>query len=1118
MKRHLVVLVALSVIWMANVCSQTTIGPLLNDYRENVYKTAGGAYGGSGLVGLIELNVGRISASRYRCFFQWTLPDNVLPDGANISQVKLEFDITRSYGPQQAGFVFAPIEGDLTSATQQSLFDETENAPSLGGDTQTNHLEVIYQRPSAFISWVLNQLSENRFTLAIWMPTDYGYDYNHLIRPNTVKLTFWIDPVTVTADQVFEDLTTRVPNSSVGLYEGTSFVQYGVPHQFQFHELSTQTFDAQTSLELNQSTGMQEKYRTWNALPDVVNHKDFLILPGLSRVESQFKSSHNATLQGQLVDGGSSGGVMEFADPWLRDSSDTKGPLNRGTRAVFRQVNPGASNIGLNSDYKGVFLGENPSWLADHSNYSVGAPDPNSINNFTCYFQNWTVSQGSANFQYPANSHTGAVFNSQGTIITALYKAQLGSSISNATASNSQRVMTAFATSGSPDVYMLVYPSVGEIWRNYSFDAGATWWYDTRTSSTSGTSSAPSLAFWRDPECSSPIQSIDDYCHSELYVVYRRQDGNNYNIEFCIPPLDNSIPASTTISSTISTSIDTRPVIARLDEDGYPELWVFWQASSGINYNYATKVNSTWTWQGEQEAFGGNYRNPSISAPDLNAGTPTWYLTYDDGSDVSILAYPTYSVFESVPASVSPTSYASQVSADNRSGEKVHVVWEAYGGEQTPPPGTDRGTSWLGNGAVQKRRVMYQQWNGTSWQTAHEFIGSVSYYRPTISNLDNGHLAWAWDDGTNTYKALSTDAGSTWSVVETVNNTTQPNLTISASQGPIGTTRFVSTSTSGAPYRLSVGAETTRLMDGPKASLIPEQYRRRVVVAKKPPHIVKRIGHSVGGDGPVSPDSSSYVSVELLPITLKMHDGSVVSVDFTPIADSTADEQLIWSSLETVPITLSSAIDSIVLTGEAEAHSPLSLNGRELGISFSIVDADVGTVLRRMGNEQLFTTSAALNLNMRESTGSLTGHRVVLRPIIRGFAGHSSNLLATVVHVHELLDDSTAARSNSMSGVSESAALLPTTFALHQNFPNPFNPTTQIDYDLPVASQVSLVVYDVLGKEVANLVRGYHEAGYHSAIWNAADQASGMYLARFSVVDAEGKTTFMKVNKLILMK
>ncbi len=91
-------------------------------------------------------------------------------------------------------------------------------------------------------------------------------------------------------------------------------------------------------------------------------------------------------------------------------------------------------------------------------------------------------------------------------------------------------------------------------------------------------------------------------------------------------------------------------------------------------------------------------------------------------------------------------------------------------------------------------------------------------------------------------------------------------------------------------------------------------------------------------------------------------------------------------------------------------------------------------------------------------------------------------------------------------------------FSLLQNYPNPFNPSTQIEFDLPEAGRVSLVVYDILGRQIAELVRGYREAGTHSATWTAADEASGVYFARFTVTDLAGNVKYSKVNKLVLMR
>jgi len=91
-------------------------------------------------------------------------------------------------------------------------------------------------------------------------------------------------------------------------------------------------------------------------------------------------------------------------------------------------------------------------------------------------------------------------------------------------------------------------------------------------------------------------------------------------------------------------------------------------------------------------------------------------------------------------------------------------------------------------------------------------------------------------------------------------------------------------------------------------------------------------------------------------------------------------------------------------------------------------------------------------------------------------------------------------------------------FRVHEPFPNPFNPVTTLRYDLPSPCDVSLVVYDVMGREVAVLAHGLQEAGSHSATWHAPTLASGVYFARFTVKNESGAMIFNQVNKLLLMK
>jgi hypothetical protein len=94
----------------------------------------------------------------------------------------------------------------------------------------------------------------------------------------------------------------------------------------------------------------------------------------------------------------------------------------------------------------------------------------------------------------------------------------------------------------------------------------------------------------------------------------------------------------------------------------------------------------------------------------------------------------------------------------------------------------------------------------------------------------------------------------------------------------------------------------------------------------------------------------------------------------------------------------------------------------------------------------------------------------------------------------------------------------PAEYRLDQNFPNPFNPTTTIYYQLPVASKVTLKVYDILGREVETLVQKEEEAGYREATFNAASRASGVYFCRLAAEPSTGGKSYASVKKMMLLK
>ena len=99
----------------------------------------------------------------------------------------------------------------------------------------------------------------------------------------------------------------------------------------------------------------------------------------------------------------------------------------------------------------------------------------------------------------------------------------------------------------------------------------------------------------------------------------------------------------------------------------------------------------------------------------------------------------------------------------------------------------------------------------------------------------------------------------------------------------------------------------------------------------------------------------------------------------------------------------------------------------------------------------------------------------------------------------------------------DEAGGLPSAYALHQNYPNPFNPSTTLQFDLPAATDIHIVVYDLLGREIVRLVEQRLEAGYHQLVWNGRDRRgrevpTGMYIVLMATPE------YRKSIKLVMLK
>ena len=128
----------------------------------------------------------------------------------------------------------------------------------------------------------------------------------------------------------------------------------------------------------------------------------------------------------------------------------------------------------------------------------------------------------------------------------------------------------------------------------------------------------------------------------------------------------------------------------------------------------------------------------------------------------------------------------------------------------------------------------------------------------------------------------------------------------------------------------------------------------------------------------------------------------------------------------------------------------------------------------------------------------------------QGFEGKATVSFDDVILAGE---NGTKIIASSSSVVVDTNNMLPIKTALNASYPNPFNPSTTINYDLAIDGYVSILVYDALGREVATLFSGDQVAGTNYQVtWNAADQASGAYFLRMTAGN------YTNTQKLMLVK
>ncbi|GEM_PF-3420156 len=191
-----------------------------------------------------------------------------------------------------------------------------------------------------------------------------------------------------------------------------------------------------------------------------------------------------------------------------------------------------------------------------------------------------------------------------------------------------------------------------------------------------------------------------------------------------------------------------------------------------------------------------------------------------------------------------------------------------------------------------------------------------------------------------------------------------------------------------------------------------------------------------------------------------------------------------------------------------------------------------GRIIKRFpGTEHEYTALFELFTIYHNELNDSTKAAETLAVMKRKYPDYRLTMTAQVA-LGEEVDLSKLRDFGNLRGGKETAAEmeepLPKEYRLGNNYPNPFNPTTVIPYELPVDSYVSLVIYDLLGREIVKLIDGEMTAGFRQVEWNGKDRfgnqvGSGVYLYRISArgMDSNepaGQRSFARSGKMVLVR
>ena len=840
---------------------------------------------------------------------------------------------------------------------------------------------------------------------------------------------------------------------------------------------------------INQS-GLYQKFNYWtnpDLTTDFLNYKAVSVgtLP-VGKVTAQLDTTVCTQVQ-SIVDGTNLSTTVALSDPWARDNMTSVGNRNRGTSAIFHNytspysLSPTVSN-------EGALLNQNPTFNPQLAMYSVNFPSGQTVSlggiNYPLYFQSW-VGTG-ATIQSGSSAQTGVVLNTGNATVTANVKGHLLTGLPNlANTKNQRRVIWGNDGTGYKK-WLCVYESMGNVWMTMYDESGQIIVPETRLNTNVGQAFNPTISNTAnlggndyDRVLIGWLENAGGNIEMHLQAVKFEQDVNGYWgwPQYTVPlphsPGDRSTshgilnggPPDAPFGFFIWDVLPStaRPVLSLLAVgNGFLVTYAYETTNTGesvvagqlLTTNYKQDLNAAYLVNNQEE----------VVSTDITAKLPAIALL--DTSHIFIYfttgGYSTLklSEFNYKTSAVSNVTLASGDAIINSIQAATNRIMD------TRSLVVDVNNYSVGAYGAQTVDYFYSGIPMYGYTPPVLRTKYISYNQPSIMSVDLSHST-----------SYFTPNDIVMDVAPSGNSFVQYRYQLN-----------------GSAFLTSLGSSLAGSFLREKASTGTDSVITLVSKATSPAGILR---YPTTGGG-LQKQSAMQPAAQLATTTKSVRLWQ----------DTKGSWHTVIFNFDTLQVN--------ILRNQEQGNTLCAVMFPRVPSSGNFVsqvdslEAPVAFNLEREGKViRSFGPSIWKNLSAGNIPGIQNGDVILF-----SLPGNNAD---SVWGYEEVSYVGTKTLNNGTASTLSEDIPAPTSYGIDQNYPNPFNPTTVINYQIPKDGQVTLKVFDVLGREVVILINEYQQVGRYSATLDGSRLASGIYFCRLIVSGSDGKN-FISTKKMLLMK